>query len=178
MKTKDAFMSLREQEQSETTGTQTGVSFSPKKLLNVDRKTIISTAMSVVNAIQDGEFDLVDTFIEIKKGVLFFETLEENTKAIVYGKSLVGKGEVLKRHSVEIEQSELGVKWDYSGCNDVILDRLTIAFTEAKKAMEDRQNYLKIITTITEQVDMETGETYKVNPPVRTSTNGYKFSVK
>lgn len=176
-RTKDMAMDQR-QRSEEVANTSTGVSLTPKKLIALDKATIVSNAKAIVNAVQDGDLDLVDTFIEVKKGKLFFETLEENLKGFVYGKSLVAKGAILKMHSVEIEQSELGVVWDYKGCCDVILDRLNERMISAAAAVKERQAYLQVITTISKQVDMETGEEYTVNPPVRKATNGYKFSIK
>lgn len=173
---KNSAMDMRQAQEAETTNTS--VSLVPKKLLGLDKATIVTNAKRIVNAIADGDLDLIDTFIEIKKGMLFFETLEENVKTMVYGKTIVAKGEILKLHSVEIEASELGVSWDFKGCGDAVLNRLNEALSIAKQAVTDRQNYLKVITTISEQVDTETGETYKVNPPVRKATSGYKFSIK
>jgi hypothetical protein len=179
LKTKEMAMQQREADSNEiqykpiTTGVQM-----PRKILDMGKKEIIAHAKDIYNAMMDGNLDPIETMIEVKKGILFFETLDENVRPVIYGKTIVGRGDILKMHNVEIEPSELGVKWNFDVCNDNILTRLINALEAAKTAVTDRQNFLKVITTQTDVVDEETGEVYRVNPPVRTSLNGYKFSVK
>jgi hypothetical protein len=179
IKTKELAQQQRETDSNEipipykpiTTGVQM-----PRKILDMGKKEIIAHAKDIYNAMMDGNLDPIETMIEVKKGILFFETLDENVRPVIYGKTIVGRGDILKMHNVEIEPSELGVKWAYP--NNPELERLQEDVKVATEALKAHQIILQTITTAAKMVDMETGEEYIAFPGVRTCTNGYKFSVK
>lgn len=156
----------------------TPVPIQTKTLLNVDKDTLIEYAKNIVASIQDGHEDALEVLICVKKGLMFFEALDENVRPIVYSKDITSGSNILSVHNADIEASQLGVKWHYEGCNDVILNKLYEELESLKLKIKDRENYLKVITTISEQIDEETGETWKVNPPIKKSTSGYKITIK
>ncbi len=155
-----------------------GVPLIPKRLLKLTGDDINEFCKAIVAEVQDGNEDALEMLICIKKGIRIFELLDENIRPIVYGKNLVAKGGILKLHNVEVEPAELGTKWYFDRCGDAKLNTLNQELEAAKQKVTDRQNELKVITTISEQVDTDTGETWKVNPPIKRSTSGYKVTIK
>jgi len=157
---------------------KTGVVTIPKGILDMGKKEIIAHARDIYNAMMDGSLDPIETMIIIKKGITFFESLDENVRPVIYGKTIVNRGEVLKLHNAEIEASDLGVKWLYDGCNSPELERLQEDVKKATEALKQHQIALQTITTKTKMVDTATGEEYEAFPAVRTATAGYKISIK
>lgn len=99
-------------------------------------------------------------------------TLDEYSReeAEKYGKSFNYKG-------LKIELAENGTKYDYSKCNDPILPDLLQKLESAKKAVENRQTFLKGIKGHITVVDEETGDVVQVFPPIKSSTSGIKCSL-
>lgn len=150
----------------------------PRNLLDMGKKEIIAGAKDIYNAMMDGIIDPIETQILIKKGLAFFEALDENVRPVIYGKNIVARGDVFKTHNVEIEPAELGVKWLYDRCESPELERLQEDVKKATEALKAHQVALQCITTATVMVDTDTGEEYTAHPAVRTCTSGYKFSIK
>jgi hypothetical protein len=169
---KNEFMALREQEQNETTGTQTAVILTKKSILHMSKSTIEDLAKADVALVVDGHEDVVEAMIYVSKGLEYFTLLDKNLRPYLYEKQL----EKQSLYSMKVEPAQLGTKYDYSVCQDHILDELNAKLEEAKKAVTDRQNFLKAINVSANLVDDDTGEIYKVYAPNKTATSGYKLS--
>lgn len=78
----------------------------------------------------------------------------------------------------KIEVKEMGVKYDYSGCNDAEWNSLN----EGKKAYEvgikERQEFLKALKKKETIVNEETGEIIEIFPPIKISTTSIAVTPK
>jgi len=182
MRTEDEFMEIKERERFEALHGSTQLpaqsNLTYKNLLDLGLSDITELAKARVQEVKDGYKDGMEVLIYAKKGAAYFKAVDDNVKNIVYGKNYISKGEEYGKHSVKVEQAELGVAYDYSGCNDPEYDSLRLDFDSAKKELEKRQTFLKAVTKDLEVVDTETGETRTIKPPVRTATLGYKISLR
>jgi hypothetical protein len=71
----------------------------------------------------------------------------------------------------------VGTRYDFSGCGDTELLRLQTRAEIASDALKTRQEFLKAIPA--EGIDtfsQETGETFKLFPPVKISEDGFSIS--
>lgn len=186
MKTKEAFMELRQMEAEEPNQLQEttrnveliSLVLNPNKLSDLNKASISALSSQVRYHIRQGLEDGLDALIFAKKLIKLGEDIVEKIKDDVYAKPYAVKGEILKRHSAEVEQCDVYSKWDYSNCGDVTLNNLLAQQEQLKERIENRQNELQIITTISEQVDPETAEIWFVNPPVKKSKLGYRINLK
>jgi hypothetical protein len=101
---------------------------------------------------------------EIKKGA--------RDEAEQYGE------QVFQYMGLNVKLSELGARWDFSGCGDRYLSSLYIKMDSLKREIKEREDWLKAQKAPVEIPDMETGEMYEVSPPVKRSTSGLQFSLK
>jgi len=151
---------------------ETGVAaFQQSTLLGLNKASIKSLSQSIISEVMDGNQDGLEVLIATKKAKKFFEEIEENLKGYVYSKPYASKGEILKIFGTEVQRKELGVKWNYDNCGDVVYNRL-------KQQLKDREAYLKAVLKPVEETDEDTGEVYTIYPPVKTSTDGYEISIK
>jgi len=88
------------------------------------------------------------------------------------------KGKFNTESATKIEAAEVGTKYDFSVCNDVILTNHEKELEKAEFMVTNRKGFLKnvppeglIIT------DALTGETWTVYPPSKTSTSSYKITL-
>lgn len=81
-------------------------------------------------------------------------------------------------HGAKIEIRELGVKFDFANCGDIIHSRLSEKLHEAETASKERESMLKTLTGSIILTDEDSGEMYTVYPPTRKSTTGIAISFK
>lgn len=77
-----------------------------------------------------------------------------------------------------VELAEISPKYNYEGTGCPIWARLKEQADKATQALKDRETELKAMKSTQEIVDPDSGEIVKVNPPVKSSTSGLKFSLK
>ena len=73
---------------------------------------------------------------------------------------------------------EAGVKYDYSDCNDLEYNSLSIQLEAIKSTLKDRETFLKSIKEPMQMIDENSGEIYTVYPPKKTSTTTLKVTFK
>jgi hypothetical protein len=88
-----------------------------------------------------------------------------------YEKNAVIKGS-------EFSIVEAGVKYDYSGCNDLEYNMLNNQLEAIKSTLKDRETFLKSIKEPLQMIDENSGEVYTIYPPKKTSTTTLKVTFK
>lgn len=78
----------------------------------------------------------------------------------------------------KIELAEVGTKYDFSKCEDPKIIELENKINYLDSELADRKDFLKTVPLSGLIVtDENTGETYKVYPPSKTSTSSYKVTI-
>ncbi|WP_346320931.1 hypothetical protein [Chitinophaga sp. YIM B06452] len=83
--------------------------------------------------------------------------------------------EGLTKLEAKFELAEVGVKYDYS--SDPVWQALSEKIAPLQEALKEREKLLKAITKPLIETDPDTGETYKVFPPIKTSTSSFKVTL-
>jgi hypothetical protein len=78
----------------------------------------------------------------------------------------------------KIELAEVGTKYDFSVCNDSVLNQLETSITELELMLKERKEFLKTVSI--GGLDMVTpeGELIRVYPPSKTSTSSFKSTIQ
>lgn len=138
-------------------------------------------AIRVVEAFDNGMADPLKVHLQVKCMEDIIKLLNANTR---YKSHVLDAASTYGQKSFEFQNSkveikEVGVKYDYSKCGDPILEELYNhqEMTEAK--IKARETLLKatsekgmIIT------DDQTGETFTVYPPAKSSTTSVAITLK
>lgn len=130
-----------------------------------------SLADAIIRKVEQGEVNPLTAFLQIKS----IEDVCKKAKEGINQWSL----EEAQKHGVrsfdyqgaKVEISELGTKYDFSSCGDVIWESL-------KQQLKDRESFLKTIKEPIEMVNPDGGEIYRVHAPVKRSTTGLKITLK
>ena len=72
---------------------------------------------------------------------------------------------------------EAGTKYDFSNCGDIELERMTAEYEALAERIKKRKEILKNADPGTVMTDKETGESYEVNPPIKSSTSTIKITL-
>lgn len=131
----------------------------------------------VVNEIKEGVMNPLTAYVYIKSMEKSLEDISSGIKedvireAAKYEKSF-------EFHGARIEQAELGTKYDFANCNDVVWNDLNKQIVELTEKRKEREAILKTLKEPMTLVDESTGETWQVHPPIKTSTSGIKVTIK
>jgi hypothetical protein len=149
--------------------------------LVMNRSTVEETRQEIANRIDEGILDPVKTFAAIK----FYQKVFDGDDKKNNGLTHLIKEKVITQieqdktrldwYGYKVEVKEAGARYDFSNCNDDVLDGLIEKFNEAKEKLEERQAFLK---TIKDHLDIitEDGEPKTIYPPVKKSTTSPTFT--
>ena len=88
-------------------------------------------------------------------------------------------GKTFPAFGATFTKTEVGTKYDWSVCNDPKMSELMESANDAAAALKKRQEFLKMVDAKGLNVlDAETGETYTVYPPAKSSTSTLSVSFK
>jgi hypothetical protein len=123
---------------------------------------------------------IINGDIQIEKGILILRAIKKAIEDaeeklyddVVDAVSKYGK-EGASINGAKITIKEVGVKYDFDNCQDVIWNDLTSAIKELTDKRKEREAFLKTLTKMFTYVDDETGEIITINPAIRKSTTGF-----
>ena|ERR1051325_3223903 len=159
-----------------TSSPETGLSLELQDWKGLNKDSIKEKVYALVTTIQDGWIDPVDALIFAKKGIEMFTSLEKNVRDLAEAKG-VGK-DGLEKFSVKVSEAMTGVKYDYSGCGDITLDKLQKEAAELDVKIKARQKFLQTVTGRQITGDSDTGEAWEVVEPVKSGKLGLKIEIK
>jgi hypothetical protein len=87
-------------------------------------------------------------------------------------------GKTFQFMNAKCEQKEVNTKYDFSLCGDEKLVELEAAAKQAADELKKRQDFLKTVPLSgLDILNSETGETYKIYPPSKSSTTTLIISI-
>ena len=138
----------------------------------------LSLANKIIQDVEQGTVNPLTTFLQIK-------SIEDVCKKAKEGINKWSLEEAQKHGAksfdymgAKVEVSELGTKYDFSNCGDVIWESLNRQVESLKEQLKDRETFLKTLKGELEIVNPDGGEIYKVHPPVKRSTTGLKITLR
>ncbi len=143
-------------------------------LLNFSKNDISLIVSNVAHRLNEGNEDPIKALVIGRKLDELSKSYNESIRQIVSGKIRLQKGEQLVMYGTMITEEEIGVRYDYSKCNDGEWDLLTSQIEPLLEKRKAREEFLKTLRK--EFIDEETGEV--IQPPLRTGKLGYKLTFK
>lgn len=142
---------------------------------------VSEVAEQAILQVANGEIDPVVAISNLAKMKLAIDKVEKDARfrdAVMvevekYGARHIDVGDI------HIEMADVGVRYDFSGCNDPQYSRLSSYAMMAGEELKEREKFLKNLPAggIME-LDEETGEVNKITPPVKKSKSWIKITVK
>jgi len=143
-----------------------------KTQLKIAADNVVNDIIENSNALPAAEaLSAMETFVKEVKG---------NKQYIDFVRDEISKyGKVANTPSgTKLELAEVGTKYDFEKCEDRKLVSLAAKIAELEEEFSKRKDFLKTVPISGMLVtDEETGETYKVYPPSKTSTSSYKVTI-
>lgn len=144
-----------------------------------DTKTGVQTfSNQLIQSVRNGEVNPLQLKAMFKIMELVGEIVTEATKANQLTEAEKYPEKKFHAFGFEIEKSENGTKYDYLGCGDPIYEHRHAIAESAKAQLDERAQFLKALKEPLTIVDDESGEVVTIQPPVKKSATGLKFSLK
>ena len=145
------------------------------KVLN--KSDVIDLFVKTKDQIMSGEQNPLKTAVHLKalEEVIKKLRTDEQIQDYTLEQALLENEKTFKMYGAEIQIKEMGTKYDYSDCNDSLLDGLYYKMNELKTEIKDRETMLKSISEKSPAVSME-GEI--LNRPTKTSKTGISITLK
>lgn len=171
-KTKDQHIQQQEQELANE---ETGLSLELSGLIKLNKSDIRDKVKQGVQRVEDGEIMPEDALIYALKGKELYTELEKQVRPLAEEREY-GKGFV--KYGATFTEKMNGVKYDYSNCGHKEYNELLVQLEPILKRKKEIEEELQKMTKSREEVDTETGETFTVNPPVKSGKLGLNISIK
>lgn len=131
------------------------------------KSEIKAFAQLVTESVTEGSVNPLDLLIKLQAAELAIKEIKDNIKSLATDEALkYGKSFEHKNASCVIKA--VGVKYDFSKCNDVVW---ATHYSDECNAAEQRKEREKLLKTIKGQlttVNEDTGETWTIYEPIKT----------
>ncbi|WP_148477752.1 hypothetical protein [Parabacteroides johnsonii] len=134
-------------------------------------------ANRLINTVLDGDINLVEATVKAKSLIEVLTKFVNDDRVKDCTLSEIEKnGKETSWNGARLAIKEVGVKYDYSDCNDPVYMDLLKQKEVIDKQLKERESFLKSLSNRTTIVDDETGEVATVIPPVKMSSQGYTIT--
>ena len=137
-------------------------------------------ANEIISPVIEGDVDPIDVYVKAKaiQDALKIVTDDDRVKDLVICE-VEKYGNNTTYNSASLQVKEMGVKYDYSVCNDSIYNDLVDNIEKLKETLKQREKFLKSISSDgTLIVNEETGEVNKIYPPIKMAAQGISVTFK
>ena len=140
-----------------------------------------SMAEQFINLVADGEVSPIEAVTKMKsiaETISIFLKDERVKDAVLAECEKYGRGESPEYRGAVVQMKEAGVKYDFKVCGDPVYDEIYACEQGLIEKRKEREKFLRTLTQPKTEIDEETGEIYKLNPPVRESTTTFSVTFK
>lgn len=152
-----------------------------KSILTSDRSDLSIMASRIIESVDDGYADALDTYIMAKKGAYVFDGIIEGLK----NKVQLPEGKNYSKYHCAMREQTTGVRYYFDECGDPVWTALNEQAQALAFQLKEREKWLKSFTKPTEveeEVDEESGEVLvyagEINPPVKTGGQSIIVTIK
>jgi len=148
-------------------------------LFDTNKEQRASFVTQVIDNIENGTADPLKVHLQVKgmeeiiKAITRSETYKEVllNEAAKYGKSF-------EHFNAKFIVKETGTQYDYSQCNDEVIDSLAKQIDNIKGIIKERETFLKNLPVEGIEVITKDGEVVRIYPPAKSSTTSVTVSLK
>jgi len=145
---------------------------------NTSKEGINRFVDKVVSEVEGGLINPLDLVIYLRSIQKSIDGINDKVKQMIIDEADKYPQKSFEYKGAMISKEELGTKYDYENCEDMIWGKLDSEIKGLTEKKKERETFLKTIKDPIGYTDTETGETWKVNPPIKRSTSGVKVTIK
>lgn len=137
-------------------------------------------ANDIILPVIEGEVDPIETYIKARSmlDALKIVTDDDRIKDLVITE-VEKYGNKAEFNSANLQVKDVGVKYDYSVCNDQVYTDLLYMLNDIKEQIKIREKFLsKVPSEGTTIVYEQTGEVRTIYPPIKQGSQGITITFK
>jgi len=136
-----------------------------------------SFASKLTEAVETGMINPLELHVKLNAMKKAIEDAQKNTRDYVMREVNKYPERSFEIFSAKIEKSEVGVKYDFSECNDPELIEATNEENKYAEKRKEREAFLKALKS-SMNIVTEDGEAITIYPPKKSSTSFIKVTLK
>lgn len=154
------------------------------KLLNgqfpttkTEQKELVS---AMVSAIESGELDVlkIEATMKSMEDVIKDYRKNERVREILLDEVAKYPKGIAEVHNATFQTKETGVKYDYSGSGHKLYNEIVEQINNLTEQKKELENEMRIHKSTYVYTDLNTGESYEVNPPFKTASTQVVVTLK
>lgn len=132
----------------------------------------------IIEAVKGGEINPLAVLVQLRAMQQASERILKEIDSNIMSEAGKYPGSTFEYMGNKITKAEHGTKYDYSVCNDPIMDNLIEEAKILNEKIKARQERLKAQTTPETILDPESGEVVVISPPVKKSKSGLNVQIR
>jgi len=145
-------------------------------LLPSNKDEVKRFSEKLISELLDGSEDILVAKRKLKCMAEIIKKVEAGIKESVLTEA-EKHGKTFEYKGAEFSISLLGVKYDYTQCNDTVWNELNSQETKIKETKKQRESFLKAVNESATVVNEGTGEVETIYPPAKSGSNGIKVKL-
>ena len=154
------------------------------KLLNgqfpttkTEQKELVS---AMVSAVESGELDVlkIEATMKSMEDVIKDYRKNERVREILLDEVAKYPKGIAEVHNATFQTKETGVKYDYSSSGHKLYNEIVEQINNLTEQKKELENEMRIHKSTYVYTDLNTGESYEVNPPFRTASTQVVVTLK
>lgn len=147
------------------------------RILPTTKLEIARFAKGVVQSVLDGTANPLEIHVMLKAFDKASELIVDEIRSNVMAELDKYSEKSIHLFGVQIDKTEVATKYNYSTSKDPEWERLDVEVNTATERRKAREAFLRTLREPMTLVNEETGEVYKISPPLKTSVSGVKITV-
>lgn len=128
----------------------------------------------LIDSVRNGETNPLKLLIMLRALEAVSETVREEIEEEILTEAEKHAEKKFDVFGATVERTEVGTKYHYLKTGDIEYEQLYTETESLKKRLKEREEFLKALKSPLQLVNEDTGETYQVHPPHKTSKSGVK----
>jgi hypothetical protein len=148
-------------------------------LFDTNKKERLDFVHSIIQNLNEGQTDPLKLhfFVKAMEDVVKNITSDDSYKKVLL-EAAEKNGKKFSLFNAEFSIKEVGVKYDYTNCNDIELEELEEQFNAVTEKLKARQKFLQTVKSEGLNVINIHGEPVTVYPPSKYSTTSVAVTLK
>lgn len=150
-------------------------------IIPVSKRDIENLSSEIIKNIIDGEVNPLKVAQQLGAAEKMIKAVKDDP---IYKRLLLKEADsynerTFSTYGAQFQVKEVGVKYDYSVCNDPVYNDLQEQFKALQSQIKTREEMLKGIPKEgLDVINEDTGELYKLFPPAKSSTTSVTVTIK
>lgn len=132
----------------------------------------------IIEAVQQGQANPLEVLVMLRALEAVSELVRDEIQDNIVNEANKYAEKKFEAFGALVEKCEVGTKYLYETSKDIEWEQLNSEFKTIERRRKEREEFLRALKEPMTAVNEETGEVYKISPPLKKSSSGVKVFLK